>query len=364
MQLFSKICAQIAFIITVTSNGENVRSKDKYFECPNWPRFIILGAQKAGTSSLFDALVEHPSICEATAKDGDPFYFTKEVHFFDVGNQKRFKQGPEFYCSYFQGCDNHPTRYLHALERKTAQGNFIHADITPDYLDYGVAARMKEVFSPQTRKKMKLIAVLREPTGRILSWYNHIRYFNETDGCEEGKPDHFCHRIQRKMFINPTAQFLGDPLSGLRPEPVEIAQGDDLSEHLSFGEFALTAHRSVHRSKYIDILKEFYEVFGVKNVLVLNFDWMMEHQGRTLKLISEFVGIDNIWKPDSVLPYVNDNPFGGKMHLQDIECDAVDEVYNFFQPYNEELYKFLRENESWHGQPYFQRFKKPSCKKV
>jgi len=362
MQFFSKICAQIAFIITVTCNGENVRSKDKHFECPNWPRFIILGAQKAGTSSLFDALNEHPNFCEATVKDGDPFYFSKEVHFFDMYH-RRYKQGPEFYCSYFQGCNNHPKRYQHALKQRTARKDFIHADITPDYLDYGIASLMKETFSPQARKKMKLIAVLREPTGRILSWYNHVKYAVEVEDCpDEGI--HYCHRILRKKFKNPTASFLGDPLSGLRTKSVEIAQGDDLSEELTFHEFALTDYRSIHKSKYIDILKEYYEVFGTENVLVLNYDWMMEHQGKTLQLISEFVGLDNIWNPESLMPYVNDNPFAGKMHLEDIECDAVDELHNFFQPYNEELYKFLHENKSWHGQPYFQRFKKPSCKKV
>jgi len=361
MQFFSKICAQIAIIITVTCNGNNVRSKDKQFECPNWPRFIILGAQKAGTSSLFDALVEHPSMCEATVKDDDPFYYKKEVHYFDLSC--RLKQGPEFYCSYFQGCDNHPKHYQHALQRGTAQNDFIHADITPDYLDYGIASLMKETFSPQARKNMKLIAVLREPTGRILSWYNHVKYAVEVEYCPEEGP-HFCRRILRKSFINPPAYFLGDPLSGLRTKHAEIAQGDDLSEVLTFHEFALIDVMSIKKSKYIDILKEYYEVFGSKNVLVLNYDWMMEHQGKTLELISEFVGMDNIWNPESSMPYVNDNAFDGKMSMKDIECDAVDELHNFFQPYNEELYKLLHENESWHGQPYFRRFKKPECKKV
>jgi hypothetical protein len=361
MQFFSKICAQIAIIITVTSYGKNVRSKDKQFECPNWPRFIILGAQKAGTSSLFDALVEHPNMCEATIKDDDPDYYKKEVHYFDLG--RRLKQGPEFYCSYFQGCDNHPKRYQHALEKKTARKDFIHADITPDYLDYGIARLMKDTFSPQARKNMKLIAVLREPTGRILSWYNHVKYAVEVEDCpEEGI--HFCHRILRKSFISPSASFLGDPLSCLRSKHAEIAQGDDLSEVLTFHEFAQTDFISIKKSKYIDILKEYYEVFGSKNILVLNYDWMMEHQGKTLELVSEFVGMDNIWNPASLMPHANSKTFDGKMSMKDIECDAVDELHNFFQPYNEELYKLLHENESWHGQPYFRRFKKPECKKV
>jgi hypothetical protein len=206
---------------------------------------------------------------------------------------------------------------------------FFHADATPAYLDYGIASLMKETFSPQARKNMKLIAVLREPTGRILSWYNHVKYAVEVEYCpEEGI--HFCHRILRKSFISPSASFLGDPLSCLRSKHAEIAQGDDLSEVLTFHEFALTSHKSIHKSKYIDILKEYYEVFGSKNILVLNYDWMMEHQGKTLELISEFVGMDNIWNPESSMPYVNDNAFDGKMSMKDIECDAVDELHISF----------------------------------
>jgi hypothetical protein len=36
------------------------------------PHFIIIGAQKAGTTSLYDYLTQHPQILEATRK---------EVHF-------------------------------------------------------------------------------------------------------------------------------------------------------------------------------------------------------------------------------------------------------------------------------------------
>jgi len=366
MQFFSKICAQIAFIIMVTCDGKNVRSKDKYFECPNWPRFIILGAQKAGTSSLFDALVEHPSMCQAKVEDGDPSSYSKEVHYFDLYHvYGPSKQHPEFYCSKFQGCDNHPKRYQQSLQQRTTRKDFFYADATPAYLDYGIASLMKETFSPQARKNMKLIAVLREPIGRILSWYNHVKYVAEIMDCRKDEGYSFCHDILRKSFTSPeVASFLGDPSSGLRTNQVEIAQGDDLSEVLTFHEFALTSHKSIHKSKYIDILKEYYEVFGSKNILVLNYDWMMEHQGKTLELVSEFVGMDNIWHPESLMPHANSKSFDGKMSMKDIECDAVDELHNFFQPYNEELYKLLHENESWHGQPYFRRFKKPECKKV
>ncbi|MFA7257175.1 MAG: hypothetical protein WC047_06350, partial [Kiritimatiellales bacterium] len=42
------------------------------------PDFIIAGAQKAGTSSLFSCLSQHPALLPSS---------TKEVHFFDGGLQ-------------------------------------------------------------------------------------------------------------------------------------------------------------------------------------------------------------------------------------------------------------------------------------
>jgi len=311
---------------------------------------------------LFETLAEHPSICEATLKEGDPEHFTKEVHFFDLNY--RFKEGPEFYCSYFQECNNHAKRFRLARSTKSITGqNFIHADFTPGYLDYKTASRMKATFPPSARKKMKMIAVLREPVRRTLSWYNHIRSLDvNPDDCPDPEEKLIaCQRLIRKNFKKPNFRSLSD----LRPVPTKIAQGEGLSKHLSFEEFVVTDNSTIARSRYLDILKEYYSVFPMENILILNFDWMMEHQGRTMKVISEFIGINNIWNPDFLFPIVNENEFGGKKSLEDIDCDIVKELDDFYKPYNNELYKFLRENsdKSWHGQPYFRRFKDPNCEK-
>ena len=51
-------------------------SKTEYFDCPHWPRLLILGTQKAATTSLFDALTKS-NICEAHYDDDKPSYFRK-----------------------------------------------------------------------------------------------------------------------------------------------------------------------------------------------------------------------------------------------------------------------------------------------
>ena len=52
------------------------------------PDYLIIGAQKAGTTSLYDYLQSSPDIRPA---------LTKEVHFFD----RNFQRGPAWYRAHF-----------------------------------------------------------------------------------------------------------------------------------------------------------------------------------------------------------------------------------------------------------------------
>ncbi|HBE53503.1 MAG TPA: sulfotransferase, partial [Cyanobacteria bacterium UBA11369] len=54
--------------------------------------FIIIGAQKSGTTSLYNYLIQHPQVVPAR---------TKEVHYFDLN----FDKGIEWYQEQFHPCD-------------------------------------------------------------------------------------------------------------------------------------------------------------------------------------------------------------------------------------------------------------------
>ena len=126
-------------------------SKTEYFDCPHWPRLLILGTQKAATTSLFDALTKS-NICEAHYDDDEPSYFGKEVHFFD--EPERFEKGPSFYCSRFSMCRSR-------WNNITQIDLHIPTDATPNYLNFGIASQMKETFPPSAIEKIKIIVVLR-----------------------------------------------------------------------------------------------------------------------------------------------------------------------------------------------------------
>ena len=108
---------------------------------------MIIGAQKAGTTSLMRYLQSHPDVvCEPGVG---------EVHFFDL----RYAQGEAFYRSYF------PRRAkLQHLRARTGRTT-LTGEKTPYYLFHPLAAERAHAMIPQT----KLIAILRDPVSRAAS---------------------------------------------------------------------------------------------------------------------------------------------------------------------------------------------------
>jgi len=323
---------------------------NEFFDCPHWPHLMILGAQKAGTTSLYQGLIKHPDLCDAKKNANELGYYSKEVHFFDI-KMDRFKKGPQFYCSRFETCKH----------KKKA----LHIDCTPDYLEYGVAQRMKRTFSPKDRKKIKLIAILREPVQRMLSWYNHLRSIIPLEGKAACERDGYCKLIYRNHYEKEKCtkkegdiKNKDDCISHVASKKIKIPQGNQFGEFITFKEFALVNNHSVEKGQYVDILKEFIDVFGDQNILVLNYDFMMNNQRKTLSLISKFVGIDDTWSSNFKFPHVNERNANVKKDLDDIDCEFLRELDNYFSPYNKRLYSMLHSNRKkfWSGQPHFRRF--------
>ncbi|MDM8553304.1 sulfotransferase domain-containing protein [Desulfococcaceae bacterium HSG7] len=115
------------------------------------PNFLIIGAQKSGTTWLGHMLRQHP----------DVFMPEQEVHFFDKEN--RFAKGITWY-----------ERHFDCVKNETAIG-----EKTPDYYwanGKGVEGHLPNVHLNiyNTLPNIKLIIVLRNPVERAISAVNHI----------------------------------------------------------------------------------------------------------------------------------------------------------------------------------------------
>ncbi|QLE44444.1 sulfotransferase family protein [Nostoc sp. C052] len=129
----------------------NKKITKKYINSPKNDdvSFLIIGMGKAGTSSLYYYLCQHPQFLPAT---------DKELHFFN----KNFDLGLDWYLAHFPPLP--------------AEGGFLTGEATPWYLgSYEVEKKVFQLF-PQ----IKLIAILRNPVDRAISqYYMSLKFMKE-----------------------------------------------------------------------------------------------------------------------------------------------------------------------------------------
>ena len=110
------------------------------------PGFLVIGAQRSGTTSLYQYLTAHPQVLPA---------LRKEVHYFDFQHGK----GRRWYLAHFPP----------VLSRQGDGRRWITGEASPYYLAHPLAAARVQAVDA----KMKLIAILRNPVERAWSQYRH-----------------------------------------------------------------------------------------------------------------------------------------------------------------------------------------------
>ncbi len=106
------------------------------------PQFLIIGAQKCGTTSLYRYLLQHPQVRAASQK---------EIHFFDFN----YHLGLDWYRSQFP--------------EVSFSDKIITGEASPYYIFHPLAPqRIYQEFP-----NIKLIALFRNPVDRAISHYHH-----------------------------------------------------------------------------------------------------------------------------------------------------------------------------------------------
>jgi hypothetical protein len=196
------------------------------------PNFFILGAAKAGTTTLFDLLKQHPQIY---------FPYNKEPLFFC--RDEFYEYGLDWYArSFFSGSEKFAIR----------------GEASPHYLYWAekVAPRIKQAIS---NEDLKFIVVLRNPTERAYSWYwNMIK-----DGRE-------------------TLSF------------VDALEAEE--ERLQKNKAQLSAWGSMNYGyyrggQYLNQIKEFLKYFPRENLHVVLFDDLIKTPTEVLKDVFNFLNI-------------------------------------------------------------------------
>jgi hypothetical protein len=121
------------------------------------PNFLIIGAAKAGTTSLWAYLREHPQVFMPDRK---------ELHFFVT--EKNWERGIQWYENHFEGAED-------ALAIGEGSVSYTRYPISQ-----GVPERIASVLP-----KVRLIYLVRHPVERMISQYR----FNVSQRWEKGSPE-------------------------------------------------------------------------------------------------------------------------------------------------------------------------------
>lgn len=113
------------------------------------PDFLIVGAQRCGTTSMFKTLMQHPDVLR-------PF-LRKGIHYFD----KSYGRGERWYRGHFPLA---ATRRLHGGGRLVLTG-----ESSPYYMFHPLARQRLAADLPQ----VKVIVLLRDPVTRAYSAHSH-----------------------------------------------------------------------------------------------------------------------------------------------------------------------------------------------
>ena len=254
------------------------------------PDFLIIGAPKCGTTTLYYLLTEHPHVEPAAAK---------ELHFFS----SHFDLGLEWYRRCFP-------RSTYKDGRRTITG-----EATPTYVfDPYAPARVARVV-PRAR----LIVLLRDPVERAYSLYQMAM----RNGWETTTTT-FEEALGAEQAVRPLGK--GDEASERKDY---LALNDD-SWYLSGG-------------IYVDQLVCWASFFSDEQMLVLKSEDFSERPQETLKLVLDFLELPD-WEPKTHALHKKRHIGGYKQEMQPATRRRLQE---YFEPHNRRLYKFLGVDFGW-----------------
>jgi Sulfotransferase domain len=255
------------------------------------PDFIMVGAQRSGTTSLYRALSAHPNVVRPL--------FHKGVHYFDMD----YARGPAWYRGHF------PVSAVARLRRVRVAGPVRTFESSGYYMHHPLApARMAQML-PDVR----LLVMLRDPVERAYSAHRHeLNRGFETEGFEralELEPERLAGEVERMV---------ADP---------------------AYASVAHRHHSYLDRGLYAGQLKVLFDLFGRDQVLVLDSEAFFATPEPEFARVLDFVGLPP-WQPATFGQH-NAQP------RSPMAADLRSRLDDWYAPHDAELGELLGETPSW-----------------
>ena len=257
------------------------------------PDFIIVGAEKSGTTSLYQYMRSHPQFMPPVEK---------EIDFFDL----EYSCGLDWYLSHFPPASgeiiqppNRPKVDLdktHWITGETS-ANYLYSDVAP--------ARIYEHFP-----YIKIVAILRDPVNRTVSRYNMM----VRNGAE------------KRSFS-----------AAIAAEIAAIQQataGDDIDWRV------LNRCRHIGNSLYYYHLKRWLACFPREQMLVLRSEDLFNNPQQTMQQFYTLLGLNSSGSPQQY-------PRHNAGDYRPVDTDIRRQLTDFFAPHTQKLETLLNQSFHW-----------------
>jgi len=262
-----------------------------FFRLGSLPAFIIIGAQKGGTTSLYQYLTYHPQILGSNMK---------EVQFFSL----YYNRGVQWYKACF------PANLRRKLQSRMVGGPVITGEASPFYIFHPTAPQL----IAKTLPEVKLIVLLRNPVDRLISHYHHmVRIGRENLSIQEA--------VRREE---------------------ERLQGEyeKIRASASYSVYTYATYSYLARGRYIEQLDRYAEYFSRDRMLILKSEDFFTNTQVVYDQVLKFLGL---------APYelTNLKPKNKGNYRKEENSELRLELNQYFKPFNENLYEFLGDNLGW-----------------
>lgn len=211
------------------------------------PNFLIIGAARCGTTSLYDSLNEHPNIYLPEHKRPEPHFFLKSYE---------YNKGLKYYSS----------KYFSKWRNEKAIGEASTSYIYQSYVPERIHNHIPDV---------KMIALLRNPVDRAYSNY----WVSVHNGLED------------LSFEN-----------ALESEKTRIH-----SEKSTFWK-AIQPYAYMNRGFYYQQLSRYFRYFKKEQLLIIIFEDFIYEPAPVLKMVFQFLEVDDNFLPGNMREVKNKLP--------------------------------------------------------
>jgi sulfotransferase family protein len=255
------------------------------------PDYLIIGAQRAGTTSLHRYLVQHPGVRTMLR--------TKGVHFFDTN----YGRGMAWYASRF------PTKLYAWYVGNRHRVDLITGEASPYYLFHPHVPYRVAEHLPQA----KMIVLLRDPVQRAYSGYQHeVGRGFETLSFEEA--------------IDAEPQRLAGELERMQADPL-------------YNSFAHQHHSYLARGRYDEQLATWRSLFPDEQLLVLSSERFFAEPDHTFRRVLDFLGLP----PFTPAAYETHNA----REYRQMSAALRGRLVEHYREPNQRLYQTLGEDFGW-----------------